>query len=424
VIQFPGLEIGDNKDENQELRNTQLQDLIAMISIPRNHAADKGTQSLSKENSGYPCYVPKDLVTSLVLSDLEPRFKAQGQSVVYVVDRVHYGMTNNRGNAARLCDKFLKQVLGQKNAKPIIDACLTHGILETDGKSIFRKSCRGFVLGGQFQEAEFEYRALTAPCLLGRLAQVKVQTEATRKKTWRPWHYRWEEWQKWLGIDKPLALELLHGTAAGKDNYSMQTRLINDIDEGRYRIKLDPQGRLYGNSTNVKTEVRKALLLGGKGIEGLDVRNSQPAFLGMLLVERGISGIANYVEMACTGVLYNHLARLMGILRDEAKGLLFRDVFGKKGEYPSEMENVFESEFPTVHKFIREFNQHNHGALLRELQRVEADLVIHRVAMSLPKDYPFFSIHDGVYCQTGNARFFREAFDQNLDGFPLELSPT
>ena len=81
-----------------------------MISIPRNHADGKWTQSLSKENSGYPCYVPKDLVTSLVLSDLEPRFKAQGQSVVYVVDRVHYGMTNNGGNAARLCDKFLKQV--------------------------------------------------------------------------------------------------------------------------------------------------------------------------------------------------------------------------------------------------------------------------------------------------------------------------
>jgi hypothetical protein len=52
VIQFPGLEIGDNKDENQELRNTQLQDSIAMISISRNHADGKGTQSLSKENSG------------------------------------------------------------------------------------------------------------------------------------------------------------------------------------------------------------------------------------------------------------------------------------------------------------------------------------------------------------------------------------
>jgi hypothetical protein len=331
-------------------------------------------------------------------------------------------MADNGGKPGPLCAAYVQQNLGRRNGKPILDACLERGVLTTDGKFEQGKSCRGYLLGEQFKGAKFGYRVLTDRDLLARLAKTRELVAAKKKKTWSPWHYRWEDWQKRLGIDKPLALDILYSMPAGKDNYSMQTRLIDDIYERRYRMSLDNQGRLYGNPTNIKREVRAALLLGGEKIGGVDMANSQPALLGLLMKQRSVRGVGDYVDMACSGVLYDHLARQLGVVRDVAKKLLFQDVLGKKGNYPSEMTNLFESQFPRVWQFIRDFNRDDHGALLLELQRVESNLVIRQVAMSLPKDRPYFSIHDGVYCIAGDEQTVRDAFEKSLNGYPIGLS--
>ena len=93
-----------------------------------------------------------------------------------------------------------------------------------------------------------------------------------------------------------------------------------------------------------------------------------------------------------------------GLSRAEVKVGLLRDVFGKRGWYPSRVEDAFRRSFPGVWRFVRRFNYDDHGALLRELQRVESDLVIEQVGSGLAESGsgPCISLHDSVFCRRGD----------------------
>ena len=104
--------------------------------------------------------------------------------------------------------------------------------------------------------------------------------------------------------------------------------------------------------------------------------------------------------LATTGRLYEHLMAATDICRDRVKTGLLRDVFGKRGHYPSPLESVFRESFPREWAFIRTFNRNDHAALLCKLQNVESDLVIMRVGQRLQElgCTRCISLHDAVFC--------------------------
>lgn len=80
-----------------------------------------------------------------------------------------------------------------------------------------------------------------------------------------------------------------------------------------------------------------------------------------------------------------------GLERDAVKLKFLRDVLAKKGRYPSEVEAAFGRAFPNVYRVIRQVNRHDHGELIRLLQRAESWLVIEQVAprrLETPKTLP------------------------------------
>ena len=114
-----------------------------------------------------------------------------------------------------------------------------------------------------------------------------------------------------------------------------------------------------------------------------------------------------------------------GLSRAEVKLGLLRDVFGKRGRYPSAVEEAFRQSFPGVHAFVRRFTRDDHGALLRELQRVESQLVIQRVGGRLSRAGcgACVSLHDSVFCRRDQLPAVEAAFHQKLAsiGFSLRL---
>jgi hypothetical protein len=71
----------------------------------------------------------------------------------------------------------------------------------------------------------------------------------------------------------------------------------------------------------------------------------------------------------------------------------------------------FASSFPGVWGFVRKFNRGDHGAILRELQRVESDLVIHQLGSRLAGNGPFISLHDSVFCRRSDLPVVESAFE-------------
>ena len=199
----------------------------------------------------------------------------------------------------------------------------------------------------------------------------------------------------------------------------------------------------------------------GSSSRTLDIVNSQPALLAVLIGQRGngsggrrarrewraagrrasseagsvsiydrrgfssLEGVGHYRALATAGRLYEHLMAKTGMPRGAVKKGLLRDVFGKRGSYPSPLEDAFRASFPGVHQLIRWFNRDDHAALLRELQRVESDLVIHRVGHRLQelRCTGCISLHDAVFCSRRDIGTVERAFHDVCDasGLPLKL---
>ncbi len=181
----------------------------------------------------------------------------------------------------------------------------------------------------------------------------------------------------------------------------------------------------------------------------IDIVNSQSGMLAVLIdqhlgVQAGggqrlsiydvapfgpAEGFRAYQQAVTEGDLYELLIAETGLSRKEIKVGLLRDVFGKRGRYPSDIERAFRRRFPGVWTFIRRFNRDDHGALLRELQRVESDLVIHGVGQRLKQlgIRGCVSLHDAVYCARDDIRMVERAFRDEIQargiGLRLEVVP-
>ena len=99
------------------------------------------------------------------------------------------------------------------------------------------------------------------------------------------------------------------------------------------------------------------------------------------------------------------------------------DVFGRRRWYQSPLADAFRMSFPDVYQFIRRFNQGDHAALLCELQRVESDLVIHRVGRRLQElgCTGCVSLHDAVYCARRDIGTVEQAFRDTMQAMGVHM---
>ena len=134
-------------------------------------------------------------------------------------------------------------------------------------------------------------------------------------------------------------------------------------------------------------------------------------------------GFSQYQQLATSGRLYEHLMDKTGLSRAEVKVALLRDVFGRRGWYPSPVEDAFRKSFPAVWRFVRRFNRDDHGALLKQLQRVESDLVIQQVGKRLAGNGagPYISLHDSVFSYRRHLPVVESAFREQFASMGCSL---
>jgi hypothetical protein len=99
------------------------------------------------------------------------------------------------------------------------------------------------------------------------------------------------------------------------------------------------------------------------------------------------------------------------------------DVFAKRGGYASDFETAFREDFPVAHSYIRSFNRDSHAALLRQLQRLESDLVIQRVGRRLKElgCSGCVSLHDAVYCARSDIEIVEQAFRDAVTSMQMQI---
>ena len=355
---------------------------------------------------------------------------------------------------ARLCSRILQRVMGERTAK-ITHALADRGAIQRTASYCPGVKHKGYRLAARFVDGPFVRVRARDPYFIGRYDLAMQRLQKVEEHGWLPVHHalRYEQ-RRILTIDSDKAAKVL--ASLPEKSQAGQQVLVENLHENRFQFSVSSTGRVFNSITGMKRELRHAALrLDGRPVMAVDIVSAQPAFVVAILAPaNGVQGPCRYIErpfaapclpsLGClgkhpakeldsiyeysdlvfSGKFYEELQTATGIGdRDEVKRLFMRDILAKKGNYPSQFEDVFRERFPVVHACIRQFNKGNHAALINHLQRLESWLVVEQVAPRLLGHVPVVTLHDSIYTTADGIVAVEAAFDEVFDeqGFRLML---
>ena len=382
---------------------------------------------------------------------------------------------------ARLHWNVLCRVMERDTLSEIIEAHVEGGAIETSPYRVGDRST-GYRLSDRFlSDRHVRVRAID-PRLLGRLECEHSRLAEEQVNRRKPIHESLNAAQQGLSIT-PIADQILESLPPR--TRLCQEVLVSNIRRRTFPFSVSSPARLSRNQklpsltifarenkksgisgtgrcfnalTGLKRELRTAILLDGEPLGSIDLSCAQPALLAfyiwLQIPSSGpkwretykqqlfrscpwlprlscceVAGPAAFEDfllfrdLVCRGAFYDELARLSGLDRPTVKRRFLVDVLAKDGWYPSEVEQVFRTAFPSVFHVVREVNRANHANLIRLLQRLEAWLVIETVAPRLVESVPIVTLHDCIFARIRDLPLVEAAFRETFEemGFSLTL---
>lgn len=217
-----------------------------------------------------------------------------------------------------------------------------------------------------------------------------------------------------------------------KLNYALAsiTRILNkDI----YYSVDSTAGRYHSNLTNFPSNLRPYIRINGQALLNIDIKNSQPYFLTILLTDPGkaipyirspkfaliskrlkklnTKDVRLYASLVKTGQLYEYMQGQfkeynLNYTRDEAKDKIFKILFSRNSIHNKQKE-IFKQEFPNVYKRVCELKGYDKSKVIFEgyerlsvlLQTIESHLILNTILPRIYSEYPktiAVSIHDSI----------------------------
>jgi len=270
---------------------------------------------------------------------------------------------------------------------------------------------------------------------------------------------KYPELNKWiygLTIDKDSAIkfilsEHIKGLRAGKDitelTYKFNSYIgsIHRIHNKEFHISVNStNGRYDTNLTNLKKELRQFLLYEGKPLISIDIKNSQPYFLSLIInnspflknfyvlssimMPETLQYTENEDAKRCLlllkeGQFYEYLmtefnrAGMNFKTRDEVKREVLKIFFSGNqfiGQPEAKSKRIFKEKFPTVYSLIAFIKKHKKNRLANLLTRIESYLILNIISNRISKEFPnlpIFTIHDSISTTDGCILTTRENWE-------------
>jgi hypothetical protein len=181
----------------------------------------------------------------------------------------------------------------------------------------------------------------------------------------------------------------------------------------------------------------------------LDITNSQPFFLALLVAEHlsgsgsAVSGTEDgeqhearstyvlypqnegtrggYITDAQEGRIYEHIAEENGLTREEAKSRCFEVLFSHPTHY-QDRKRQFASVYPEVFNFCVDYKRkHGYRKLSIRLQQMEAE-IMEEVCLHLHRrDTDVLTVFDSIIVKEEDAEEAREVFGNAFGGLEPEI---
>jgi hypothetical protein len=382
-------------------------------------------------------YLPAVLVDFAPLVALKPKFQDKYKFFLHTLYLQRILTGTGRHDYVEINNEYFKKHVTTDHAPAIKKFWIEHGVIECDGSYQVGVSSKGYrftkkyrdekVLDTKYFDKGFEHKVYTMrqETKTGKI-DLKVKQHAFLKFC-----------QEDLRIDAVAAQLRLNqqlyeakGTKAQRaklfDKVNLSTIAINAIKDREFRISRDVKGRrVHTNVTNLMSLVRQDFYLEtGEELVNLDVPNSQPLLLGVLLLEHFgkdvPSDVLDYIQTCEKGEIYETIMRNMGLdstdkaARKKFKTRMFKCVFYGQNKNAENYEEwkAFSSLYPGVAEFIADQKKVDYRSLSHRMQRAESALIIDDVIRTIAENHSpehFFAttIHDSIICTKDNAEYVR-----------------
>lgn len=179
---------------------------------------------------------------------------------------------------------------------------------------------------------------------------------------------------------------------------------VESIKDGTLFYIEDDYGRLHTNFTILKKVIRTEFIkINGEEVDELDIPNSQPMFLALLLKEDNFhikypKAYINYLNIVKNGKIYDLLCSEINIDRADCKKRIFMCLFGEN-KWECKFDRIFKKIFPEIFNWMLEKKAKDYRVIAHELQKKESKLIFDNIIYRIKKEIPdikLFTVHDSI----------------------------
>lgn len=348
---------------------------------------------------------------------------------------------------------LLEELISKREAKNVIDNLIKLGLIETDNKVIRGVKSKGYRLVNRFNDVWF-LTAIKDLKLAEKLHNKndinncdvnkrgggykvvnfwfnELELDYSKAKKYIDNHYR----KDYLSSLKYVNTHQTEKeTAEFKKHFSTvsiyESNLSNITmfkDNEKFICVDNKSNRLHCNLTNISTPLRQFLSLGGNKLWNVDIANSQPTFLGLLMRRRSTvdqEEVERYLEVCKSGQFYEYIAELGGLdldltdykTRKKFKQSIFSGVlFDRNRKDLSKWEKTFQSVFPSIFKEVRDIKKKDYNAMAIMLQKEESSFIfstVKKIDTVLKHKAPLLSIHDSIVSNEDNIYMVQQIMEE------------
>lgn len=239
---------------------------------------------------------------------------------------------------------------------------------------------------------------------------------------------------------------------------------INSIALGDYKVSIDTNvHRLHSVITNLQKIYRRFLNYNSTPLVNIDISNSQPYLLCLLLDPRfwdknsdiplnigtlpqnvqdkfseeqleeiktyvslldwNDSTLSEYIQKASHGEIYEYMIQIINhaqgvnLSKDDVKVMILTTLFSKNKYMPA-YKRYFKMNFLPIYELIKLTKKDDHTALSCLLQSMESEIILHRCCKRIWEEgnhqIPVFTIHDSIVTTVEHFGYVRDVMEKEL----------
>lgn len=325
--------------------------------------------------------------------------------------------------------ELIRKIISKQELSNILSCLLENNIIESDNTFIIGKKSKGYRI------KDIEKRKWKLNKVSDKLLSKKIEKrmENLRENIQHKGNgYKIADyWFRKIDIDYKKAKKFIENNFR-KDNEQYERGIINInmmYNKIHFSTVDDKGNRLHTNLSVLPTPVRKFLTIDGSVLWQCDLANSQPVFLYTMLCKTSSipeSELIKYRDIVSAGKFYEFMADKANFKdldlskyddRIKFKKTIFGGVlFDRNRKELSRWEKLFQSEFPNIFNYIRNFKKNNHNALAIALQKEES-LFIYSTLEKIDNLIPnviLTTIHDCIVSDKKNISYIKKIMEKEF----------